>query len=116
MLSRHVLSRLKQCWHCHRQLLCVRWNSSSSSSSEPQYYERGIHPLIGPLSDGAVADDDGSDNNALRSDRYFVTTPIFYVNAKPHVGHMYVWVANVACAAVARVLTAGHGGVVVVVS
>ena len=27
--------------------------------------------------------------NSLRTKSYFVTTPIFYVNSNPHIGHLY---------------------------
>src|SRR5512138_3012915 len=33
------------------------------------------------------------------SDKFYITTPIYYVNARPHIGHAYT---TIACDAVAR--------------
>ena len=38
-------------------------------------------------------------NSASSSDRYYLTTPIYYVNARPHLGHAY---STIVCDAIAR--------------
>ena len=38
-------------------------------------------------------------NSASNSDRYYLTTPIYYVNARPHLGHAY---STIVCDAIAR--------------
>ena len=38
-------------------------------------------------------------NRALSPDRYYLTTPIYYVNARPHLGHAY---STIVCDAIAR--------------
>jgi len=38
-------------------------------------------------------------NPAASKDRYYLTTPIYYVNARPHLGHAY---STIVCDAIAR--------------
>jgi methionyl-tRNA synthetase len=38
-------------------------------------------------------------NSASNSDRFYLTTPIYYVNARPHLGHAY---STIVCDAIAR--------------
>ncbi len=38
-------------------------------------------------------------NSATNSSRFYLTTPIYYVNARPHLGHAY---STIVCDAIAR--------------
>ena len=38
-------------------------------------------------------------NSATSPDRFYLTTPIYYVNARPHLGHAY---STIVCDAIAR--------------
>jgi methionyl-tRNA synthetase len=38
-------------------------------------------------------------NSTQSSDRFYLTTPIYYVNARPHLGHAY---STIVCDAIAR--------------
>jgi methionyl-tRNA synthetase len=42
---------------------------------------------------------------------YYVTTPIYYVNDRPHIGHCYTTLLADAVARFARAIRPGHGGV-----
>src|SRR5512133_963538 len=63
-------------------MLC---SSRQRSASSPQEGSRPRASDAGGASAGPLV--------SLRSMRYYLTTPIYYVNAAPHIGHAYTTIA-----------------------